>query len=47
MLHRIAVITTLFASTAVPVWADTGLGLFIANQTYDAAPAARRADPEL
>lgn len=44
MLHRIAIIAILSYGVSPPAHADTGLGLFIANQTYDAAPAARRAE---
>lgn len=44
MNSRIAIFAILVTVSISPVQADTGLGLFIANQTYDAAPAARRAD---
>lgn len=33
----------IIAATAMPVHADTGIGLFIANERYDSAPIASRA----
>ena len=30
----------LFSAAAMPVQADTGIGLFIANERYDSAPFA-------
>lgn len=43
MLHRMILICVIWSAAALPLRAEVGAGLVIGNQTYDNAPAARRA----